>query len=376
MANLHLKSFPAREGDALWLEWGDPVRRMIVDMGKAETGRKLRERILGLPETDRVFELIVCTHVDGDHIGGLLSCLADGEPIPGLVVKDYWFNGWAHLHGRTLAEERRLIEEIEAYSPADGEEFSDFLADKPWNDAFEGGPVERKADELVSRCLEGGMQLHIIGPTRERLEGLVKEWRENVLKAIASGRLSPDRGAALPEGVEGYGPEQETKPELESLDDLKALADARSSSDNSEANGSSIALIVEYEGKRLLLAGDAFGSDLIEGMQLFSNGDETHFDLVKLPHHGSQANVSSDLVSAIRCRNWLVSTDGTRFKHPDAEAIARIIHYASPERPHILFNARSTFNGWWDDKDWQDRFGYTVEFGSERDGIIFELPPT
>ena len=34
-----------------------------------------------------------------DHIGGVLTCLAEADEIPGLDIADVWFNGYVHLTG-------------------------------------------------------------------------------------------------------------------------------------------------------------------------------------------------------------------------------------------------------------------------------------
>src|SRR4029450_12112653 len=99
---LTLTSLNARQGDALWIRWGDPAapHQFLVDMGTEGVGEDLSTRILALPEAHRVFDLLVVTHVDRDHIGGVVTCLADAAvPIPGLVIDDVWCNGFPHLHG-------------------------------------------------------------------------------------------------------------------------------------------------------------------------------------------------------------------------------------------------------------------------------------
>ena len=39
----------------------------------------LRARIAGLPAGERRFELLVVSHIDNDHIGGVLPMLEDEE---------------------------------------------------------------------------------------------------------------------------------------------------------------------------------------------------------------------------------------------------------------------------------------------------------
>lgn len=107
---LELQFLNARQGDAIWVRWG-AGRQILIDMGTLETGVQLADRLRDLPEDRRQFELLVVTHVDGDHIGGVLSCVSDpAEPVQGLSFKDVWFNGFEHLSGQTPALEGVRLE--------------------------------------------------------------------------------------------------------------------------------------------------------------------------------------------------------------------------------------------------------------------------
>ena len=69
-----IEMLPAGRGDCLWIEYGScsDVHRILIDGGPEGTYDVLRERILALPPAERRFELIVLTHVDRDHIAGLI----------------------------------------------------------------------------------------------------------------------------------------------------------------------------------------------------------------------------------------------------------------------------------------------------------------
>ena len=91
---------PAGNGDCLWLEYGPPgaTRIVIIDGGVRDTAGVLQRRIDAAcrergSESLEV-ELLVVTHIDNDHIQGILALLA-GRPA--LRVKDVWFNGRPQL---------------------------------------------------------------------------------------------------------------------------------------------------------------------------------------------------------------------------------------------------------------------------------------
>ena len=51
----------------------------------------LRERVLALPADDRVIDLAVVSHIDSDHIGGLLALFTAAADL-GVQFGDVWFN--------------------------------------------------------------------------------------------------------------------------------------------------------------------------------------------------------------------------------------------------------------------------------------------
>jgi len=96
-----LEALPADDGDCLWIEWPDAhgaTHRMLVDGGRGSPRQippGLADRLARQPEDQRTFDLVVCTHIDVDHIGGLLALA--GDPPAGFRAADVWFNGRRHL---------------------------------------------------------------------------------------------------------------------------------------------------------------------------------------------------------------------------------------------------------------------------------------
>ena len=56
----------------------------------------------------------------------------------------------------------------------------------------------------------------------------------------------------------------------------------------------------------------------------------------KLTHHGSRADMTTELLKVVRARHHVVSTDNAQFGPPDAEALARVI--CAGGQPTIWFN--------------------------------------
>lgn len=398
--SMRLTMLPAGEGDAFHLQWGpnDDRRQLLIDMGVRATGRDLRDRIKAMQSTERHFDLLVVTHVDTDHIYGVLSALVDAEPIDGFDFGDVWFNGWTHLNGDSagpfvpsdqdpaghlLADARNHMfgTDLESYGGRQGEEFSIWLRQQPWNLAFQGGPVVCPDDAPgPTIALAHGLTLTVLGPTSSQLAALKPEWRKAVADALKKGTLDRDEvhSDLVPADLEPMGRKKPGKPRLESARQLQKLADTRFTSDTAAANGSSIALLAQYQGDSVLFAGDAHPEGLVEALGRLGQGDPPKLSAVKLPHHGSKNNVSRELVEAVTCRHWLISTNGIKHYHPDAEAIARVLQYgqhadADSEKTVLLFNEPSTFNRWWGDEDWQRRFDYEARYGDKTRGLTVEI---
>jgi len=341
-----VEMLPARQGDCLWIEWGDARRpnRALIDAGTPGTYARIRKRLRALPAAERAFELLIVTHIDNDHIGGALKLL--GDPESGVSFGNVWFNGWRHLPGSGFEE----------FGPVQGEKLTTQLEkpDAHWNLSFGGRAVSLdNVGSLRPPPLAGGLQLTLLCPGAAQLAALRPVWEEECRKAglnPARRRPAPPRPLA---GFEAFGPPN-----------VEALAAAPFEEDGSQANGSSIAVLAEFDGRRILLAGDAHPGVLLDGIERFlaSRGEERlRLDAFKLPHHGSKANVSRELLAKVECRRYLFSTDGTQFKHPDREAVARVIKFGGPQ-PELLFNYQTQFSAIWENRSLKRRYGYSVVF--------------
>jgi hypothetical protein len=242
----------------------------------------------------------------------------------------------------------------------------------PWNIAFEGGAVVVPDNRPPLRhTLQGGMQLTLLSPTTEQLVKLRPKWNAEVRRA----GLEP--GVAK-EALKQLASRRSLQPDAlgEARPNVQVLAASRFGPDAAEANGSSIAVLAEYDTKRCLLTGDAFAPVLVDVIQrLLTERQHDHLtlDACKLPHHGSQANLSKELLNLLRCQRYLISTNGKIFHHPDAESIARVIVYGGA-KPSLYFNYRTEENAVWDDARLLRQYEYSVTYPKEdSQGLLIRL---
>jgi hypothetical protein len=84
-------------------------------------------------------------------------------------------------------------------------------------------------------------------------------------------------------------------------------------SDDSKPNLSSIVVMAEAHGKKILFTGDARGDKILEGLELtrvVEPGGSIHVDVLKCPHHGSDRNVELDFFQRITADHYVFSGNG------------------------------------------------------------------
>ncbi|MBD5804536.1 Metallo-beta-lactamase superfamily protein [Azoarcus sp. Aa7] len=345
-----VNALPASFGDCLWIEYGpdDAPNVILIDAGPSAPAM-LKERLQQLAARGGTLELVVVTHVDADHIGGMLTLLEND--FYGVPVRDVWFNGFRHLPG------------VETFGEKQGERLTGLLLDKrvAWNVDLNNAACMIADDNYPVIDLPGGASITLLSPDAGQLARLKRNW----IRVCGEADLYADVPAVSThydeDGREAFGA---------AVPDVTRLAGETFVEDVAEANGSSIAFLIEYDNKRALCGADAFPSRLLSSLaQLYGAGPH-RFALVKLPHHGSEKNVSKELVEGLDCRCYLFSTNGARYKHPSQSAVARVIQHA--KRPKLIFNYRTEFNEMWDSQPLQTMYEYSVQYGDDG-GVTIDL---
>lgn len=351
---LRLIAFPASEGDCLLLEYGDAAapHRILIDGGRKATYRDhLRGWLMKLPPERRSVDLFVVTHVDRDHIEGALELSRDDDLH--LRVDEIWFNAWPQLSPEPV------IAQCEVLGVPDGERLSTRICGRkwPWNTRFGGKAVRRGVlfDDLAT--LPSGASLRLLSPDAKRLEISAEQWR---IACRAAG-LVPGAMTAEP-------PLRRRRGVLSGKADLVALSEEVTETDSAWANGSSIAFLFEYDGRRILFGADAHPNVLLEAVEQLSPGQPLDIHLLKVPHHGSAANVTKTLCTALRCRDALISTNGAMFNHPDRPALARIL-LSHSDAPRLHFNYASNSTLIWEAHNWTTLEAYEPTFPTKSNGL-------
>lgn len=274
----------------------------------------LQEVLKDLHQRGERFDLTIVTHVDDDHIGGILKACRQEEYRP-VIANDVWFNSG------------KLISRAFNTNVPEG---SDIRIDDPGNRltsiaqgvAFDAILDSHCLSNRQLRFVDGNFisfkhgRIFILSPAQEQLTKLLSKWEAEKLDSLTSGETNDYH---LP------------------LSELRA--NDKFIEDTSVHNASSIAVLIETQEHRVLLLGDALPSTVCKTLREHLGATpENPLDVsvCKLSHHGSKANTSEELLSLIRCKKFVISTNGMRHALPSKTTIARITDLQPSSE--ILFN--------------------------------------
>jgi hypothetical protein len=337
---LNLRAVQAEQGDCLVLEYGTELcpRYVLIDGGPSRVyDDHLRAVLSQIRDAGHKLDLVVLSHVDDDHVNGLLDLAGDlrkqrraGEQET-IGIDEVWHNTFSQTAGSEVEERVRALTgrpatsrdlmgraALTGRSIRQGDELTREAKalDIPINHRFAPGYLIT-IDAVPEPVLLGNLSLQVVGPTKGNLTELKDDW----LKWL----------------------EKNEKPLL-SRDPAEALR-AAAAADSSVPNLSSIMLLAEAEGKRLLLTGDGRGDQVFEGLEkagLVEPGGRLHVDLLKVPHHGSMRNATPEFFRTVTADQYLISANG-KHDNPDLDTLRWIVEAAGAQgRPIQIYVTNAT----------------------------------
>jgi hypothetical protein len=308
----------ARNGEgAAYVPYQARIIPRLMEIKKERDAKKKTEDIhAGQPEL--ALDLVVCTHIDDDHIAGierLYGCLSgDGacaENGKKIEVKRLWFNSFSTLLGEAVDIGAAVLAESQdavVVSVGQGENTTNFAQKY-------GATINEDAPGLLvaaGQTPKGFLpaKVTILNPNTKALEKLRKDWLDAVKKKK----------------------KKAGEPAAAGLDTTWFKSDA------AVANLSSIVMLVEGFGRRVLLTGDQRGDHVLEGLintGHMKKGDTFHVDIMKVPHHGSTANVQPEYIAAIPADIYVFSANG-KDQNPDPPVLELVANEAKKGRKFTM----------------------------------------
>ncbi len=357
---MKLRVYHAGDGDCLLLSSDDGKRNMLVDGGRATSFNANTARDLAaLREEQRRLNVVCVSHIDDDHITGILRMVQNevawrvfefrqqnnirprrrpSIPRPP-EIGQIWHNALFRLIGLDLAVEAQSLmastarlmagsedEEVldlasHIDSLATGERAAMELSRRisaeqlgiPLNQPTGGGLMKR--GEPGAFIPFGGMKLFVLGPTEDDFEALRVVWANWIRRnASAIDRLR-QRLLTDEENLGVLSPELVANPISAALGDGVASI--------TEPNLAFLTLFIEDGAETLLLTGDADAASIQNGLahhgKLDANG-RIHVSVLKVQHHGAEANVTQEFVDAVTADHYVFCANGNH-KNPEVDVI-------------------------------------------------------
>lgn len=308
MHNIKLNFFKAGYGDSFLIEFDNNIT-LLIDGGTKATMQENCKKIESLYKKYQ-FNYILLTHIDDDHINGILyifeRCKKFFNSISGV-----FFNNSNDL--RTFIPHSENEPPI-AYINNDTSGLTSYTRSKKLEDKLIELDINVLSNIVSGRTyLLEDIRIQILSPSLKSFEKY-KEWVEIEEEAFTAAKIC-DYSKSFDELLQN--------PFIE---------------DDRPTNLSSISVLIEYKNKKMLFLGDSIPSDIIESLKKigYSSKNKLSLDVVKVSHHGSKSNTSTELLEMIQSNKFLISTNGKKYGHPDKECLVRIIN--SQDKPDLIFN--------------------------------------
>jgi beta-lactamase superfamily II metal-dependent hydrolase len=254
----------ARSGDAIAMRFTRPdgdgrLAHVIIDAGFKPSGEKLIDHVEQTYGVDTV-DLVVLTHPDGDHIGGM-GVLLEGLRVGALAIHDLAANGGADLKAAQATTELIALAKRRGTGVYD---------------AFQG-------------LNAFGEALLVAGPSQSFYQALVAE------------EVAQERKGTRRQAYKSTLREAAERVFARALSRFPVETDFNDAGGTEARNNTSAIVDLRLGSHRFLFTGDAGVPALNEALDYLDARGRTdrYPDLIQIPHHGSRHNGSRELIAGI-----------------------------------------------------------------------------
>ena len=357
---MKLRIFQSDKGDCLLLE-AQTGELFLSDGGMRPSMRDhVRAELSALRDAGRELELVYVSHIDNDHITGVLQLLEDEaewrvfdlhaagpNPIrPPRVPRPPVINGILHNgFSDQVTKNRKAIESLLAAAapsllatgvPELEDAAEDMLRiatgvpeaisvgkligpnalDIPLNTppGVQGPGKLLMAGKPGETFQLGSMSFTLVGPTKDELLKLRQGWqhwlgnkpRLKALREKLKRQIDEFATGALSGSPFDLG-------DWEGVPDVEGVT---------IPNVASLMFLVEENGKRLLLTGDAQQGFILDGLDRIGRMPQghVHLDVLKVQHHGSNHNLDANFARRVSADHYVFCANGEH-GNPDEEVL-------------------------------------------------------
>jgi hypothetical protein len=329
-----LEVMQAMHGDCLLLHFGtkEKPKVIVIDGGPSGVYAKfLRPRLLQIkaklfPTAPLPLSMVMVSHLDDDHVNGILKLTDDAINDTNFKIDNLWFNAFDDIIGNiqipvissiaasassanmtnvnlafpnldhhtsaviaSTGQGRKLRNDAKTLNATVNNPFLPLAVGKP--NLVHGGDIADGSNQIIDW---GGntadLKITVLHPNLQRLVELQAQWDKDLKVAKANGDTT-----------------------------ISALVASFSARDTSPFNLSSIVCLVKSNGKTILLTGDGRDDDIMAGLKvnnLLDAHGKCHVDILKIPHHGSDRDSSVLFYQTVIADHYVISASG-KFNNPD-----------------------------------------------------------
>ena len=372
---MKLTIFQSEEGDCLLLT-SQAGKKILVDGGPSSAFKNNIARLLPAAAAGGL-DLVCVSHIDSDHIGGVLKMLEDlvawrqydyqknagntGFSQPACPrppeINAIWHNGFKDMVGDNSAEiQSQLVANLMVLNADVGVVGDEMAAAAPGvsrlatsireslvlsnragmqqlglrvNAEFNGRTILTPAAPAAVPF--GDLQITIIGPSNGSLTKLRKDWNkwlqdnQQVVEKIrremqAEGPLnqSTEDNLAMGAMADAFRLTAQLRLTAAELGNRKLVT---------PPNLASLMFLVNENGKTILMTGDGHYLDILDGLKqqkLLDAQGRLHLDVLKVQHHGSEHNIHADFCRAVTADHYVFCGNGSN-ENPDLAVLQTIL---------------------------------------------------
>ncbi len=268
----YIDMIDVNQGDSflLTLDNSTDTDYVLIDGGPASTGGQLVQHLMNI--TQGKIHMVVATHIDNDHIGGLKEIVKNFEVEQFVINEPGNLKDWIGAResfkrlGEKVVPLRKLVENLST-----AEDLLNLVSEYhiPITTAYAGKSWRQGED----------IELRVLNPTEARLNAA---WADEILQSTIREPI---------------------------MEDIKAPQ-------TSPRNNAGIVLDLVYKGLPYAI----FTADVGAGV-LHDIVGSNSYKFLKIPHHGSKTGLDKEFVKNISPESAYLSVGDNSFGHPSTEVL-------------------------------------------------------
>lgn len=305
-------------------------------------------------------DLLIATHIDGDHILGLTKMLNNHE---GLLVDNIWYNSYRRTNIKARIElneqQKKKLEQIKQALPVEFDAINYREISNTQGKSLAKAILEKEAlyrvwrtdyitDQTKDFILPNGFgKIVLLGPKQEALLAIEEKFKNTFdeyfmqiwNESIDCGEELQELLIRLIDSLQNRIKKATVASIKEPIHNAAFVRNAAKDEtlDDSDTNYSSIAFMLECNGHKIAMLGDAFASTIEDTIVKKYSDDEKPIacEAIKVSHHGSNGNNSKTLCNLISSHRYFIP-GGKGTEYPTWGTFGRIVESNKDEYPKLV----------------------------------------